>query len=152
MSYIDELNQIVNERDAIYEKIAFLSGLPSLSFRILYIMRSNSDKSFIQSEIADEYSYSRKSVNSALLVLKNKNYIELVSKKGAGNKKTLSFTREGEEFASKWVDPLIHADDNSFLRFTKEEQENMLFLERKLLILFKEELNKIGFKVGKQNE
>lgn len=152
MSYVDELNQIINERDAIYEKIALLSGLPSLSYRILYIMRVNKNKSFLQSEIADEYSFSRKSINSAVLVLKNKNYITLILEKGKGNRKFLSFTNDGEEFAKKWLDPYIQADDNSFYKLSKNEQENLIFLEKKLLNLFKDELKNIGFEVKRNDK
>lgn len=148
MARIDELNQTYNERDAIYDRISLLSGLSDLSFRILYYIRIVKDKEWLQSEIADTYFKSRKSVNSSVEKLTKEGIIMLSSNPGKGNRKTLVLTAKGKEFCKRWIDPIINADNQSFLRLSPEEQDIYLKLEKKALRLFKEELDKTGLPEG----
>lgn len=150
MARIDELNQIYNERDAIYDRISLLSGLSDLSFRILYYIRIVKDKEWLQSEIADTYFISRKSVNSSVEKLVKEGIITLSSNPGKGNRKTLVLTTKGMEFCKRWVDSIINADNQSFLRLSPEEQDIYLKLEKKAPRLFKEELDKTGLPEGKK--
>lgn len=151
MTRIDEMNQLFNEREAIYDKISLQSGLSDLSFRILYYIRIESSREWLQSEIADTYFLSRKSVNSAIDKLTQEGYILLSSNPGKGNRKTVSLTKHGNEFCSKWIDPIIKADNQSFLRLDVAEQDIYLKLERKALALFKEEILKAGLPEGKKS-
>lgn len=152
MSNIDERFSLINERDSIYDKWAIRSGLSSLAFRILYIRRTHPGKEYLQSELADAYYLSRKSVNSAALFLLGEGLIELHSVKGTGNRKQLVFSEKGIGFAEKWVDPIISADNESFLRLNEQEQKEVVALERKQLEFFKEELQKSTVYKEKNND
>lgn len=143
MTAIDELNMLYKEREAIYNRFSLLSGLPELSFRILYYMRINPETHWLQAQLADRYSLSRKSINSAVSRLANDGYLVLKNIPGNGNRKYMFFTEKGEEFCQKWIDSMIQADDNSFLQLSEEEQKALVILERKTLANFKEAVNKI---------
>lgn len=142
MTRIDELNQLYNERESLYDRISSASGLSDLAFRLLYYVRMSPDKEWLQSELADTYFFSRKSVNSALDKLTKKGFVELRSNPGKGNRKTVAITEEGEAFCREWVDPAIEADNQSYLRLSEEEQVAYLKLESKALEFLKEELSK----------
>ena len=139
MTRIDEMNQLFNERDAIYDRISLQSGLSDLAFRILYYIRIEKNREWLQSEIADTYFLSRKSVNSAVEKLTKEGYVLLSSNPGKGNRKTMRLTEQGTEFCKRWIDPIIEADNQSFLKLDVQEQDIYLKLERKALALFKEE-------------
>lgn len=152
MARIDELNQTYNERDAIYDRISLLSGLSDLSFRILYYIRIVKDKEWLQSEIADTYFKSRKSVNSSVEKLTKEGIIMLSANPGKGNRKTLVLTAKGKEFCKRWIDPIINADNQSFLRLSPEEQDIYLKLEKRHFACSRKNLTRPDCRKGRKNE
>ena len=137
MNLIETINQIVNERDSIFDHIALCSGVSELAYMILYIIETEKDKNWIQSDLADSFFFSRKSVNSAVSKLSNEGLIYLDSSTYNGNKKVLKLTDKGKEFSAKWIVPVIKASDESFLALNEEELRLMIELERKQLDAFK---------------
>lgn len=137
MNLIETINQIVNERDSIFDHIALCSGVSELAYMILYIIETEKDKNWIQSDLADSFFFSRKSVNSAVSKLSNEGLIYLDSSTYNGNKKVLKLTDKGKEFSAKWIVPVIKASDESFLALNEEELRLMIELERKQLNAFK---------------
>ena len=150
---LDEINQIINEREAIFQKIALLSGISELAYRVLYIIRLDSEKEWIQSDLSDSYFFSRKSVNSAISKLIDLNFVYLDSKKYSGNKKVIQITKDGDKFARIYIDPIIEADSSSFLDMKEEDQNKMVELEKIQLELFKEKIKKLKIiSFGGKNE
>lgn len=150
---LDEINQIINEREAIFQKFALSSGISELAYRILYIIRLDSDKEWIQSDLSDSYFFSRKSVNSAISKLIDLNFVYLDSKKYSGNKKVIRITKDGEKFVRIYIDPIIEADSSSFLDMKEEDQNKMVELEKIQLELFKEKIKKLKIiSFGGKNE
>lgn len=137
MNLIETINQIVNERDSIFDHIALCSGVSELAYMILCIIETEKDKNWIQSDLADSFFFSRKSVNSAVSKLSNEGLIYLDSSTYNGNKKVLKLTDKGKEFSAKWIVPVIKASDESFLALNEEELRLMIELERKQLDAFK---------------
>ena len=58
MNLIETINQIVNERDSIFDHIALCSGVSELAYMILYIIETEKDKNWIQSDLADSFFFS----------------------------------------------------------------------------------------------
>lgn len=140
MNLIETINQIVNERDSIFDHIALCSGVSELAYMILYIIETEKGKNWIQSDLADSFFFSRKSVNSAVSKLCDEGLIYLDSSTFNGNKKVLKLTDSGKEFCTKWIAPVIKANDESFLALSEEELRLMIELERKQLKAFKEKI------------
>lgn len=140
MNLIETINQIVNERDSIFDHIALCSGVSELAYMILYIIETEKDKNWIQSDLADSFFFSRKSVNSAVSKLSDEGLIYLDSSTYNGNKKVLKLTDKGKEFYAKWIAPVIKASDESFLALSEEELRLMIELERKQLDAFKKKI------------
>lgn len=90
MNLIETINQIVNERDSIFEHIALCSGVSELAYMILYIIETEKDRNWIQSDLADSFFFSRKSVNSAVSKLSDEGLIYLDSLPITGIRKYLS--------------------------------------------------------------
>lgn len=140
MNLIETINQIVNERDSIFDHIALCSGVSELAYMILYIIETEKNKNWIQSDLADSFFFSRKSVNSAVSKLNDEGLIYLDSSTYNGNKKVLKLTDKGKEFCAKWIAPVIKASNESFLALSEEELRLMIELERKQLDAFKKKI------------
>lgn len=140
MNQIETINQIANERDSIFEHVALCSGMSELAYMILYILESEKEKSWIQSDLADTFFFSRKSVNSAVSKLVLQGYLTLDSLAYNGNKKVLKLTNKGDDFCKKWIDPVIKANDESLLELSEEELRLMIELEKKQLKIFKKKI------------
>lgn len=140
MNQIDELNQILKERDSIYNVIANQSGLSQTSFHVLYFVRSESGEK-TQAQIADDFFYPRQSVNSACSKLVKEGLIELVIQKTKGHHKIVKLTEKGEEFCKKWVDLIIKADTECFNNLSKKERLIFLSLYHKQMDCFKSIIN-----------
>lgn len=141
MDLLDKLNQLYNERESIYEKIAKKSKLSHTSFMLLYFIRMEKMEK-TQSQIADDFFYPRQSINSAIIKLVNDELVILTTKKERGHHKLISLTEKGESFCRKWIDPIIEADSKSYCSLSIEEQELYLNLYESQLESFKDIIEK----------
>lgn len=94
------------EIDEVYHMLALKFGLSDSAMWILCTMRE-ANRELTQSEIAQEMSMSRQTVNSAIKNLEKQGYLQLEAVSGDRRNKTLSFTEEGEAFAKKTVDRVL---------------------------------------------
>lgn len=139
MALLDKLNQLYNEREAVYDKIAKKSQLSRTSFMCLYFIRMEKDEK-TQAEIADDFFYPRQTINSAIQKLVNDNLVFLTIQKTKGHHKFVHLTEKGEEFCEKWIDPMIKADNESYLSLSTSDQEAFLRLYQSQLEVFKKSI------------
>ena len=81
-----------------------------------------------QARIAEEFSYSRQTVNSALKTLEARGLVELASSEGDRRAKVVSLTPEGRAFADEHIVPAIEAEDRAFGTLLPEERAEFLRL------------------------
>ena len=130
------------EIDDVYHMLALKFGLSDSAMWILCTMRE-ANRELTQSEIAQEMSMSRQTVNSAIKSLEKQGYLRLEAVSGDRRNKILSFTEEGETFVKRTVDRVLSLEHQVFENLEVEEQEKITQILRKYTRFMKEGAEKI---------
>ena len=130
------------EIDDVYHMLALKFGLSDSAMWILCTMRE-AKRELTQSEIAQEMSMSRQTVNSAIKNLEKQGYLRLEAVSGDRRNKILSFTEEGETFVKRTVDRVLSLEHQVFENLEVEEQEQITQILRKYTRLMREGAEKI---------
>ena len=130
------------EADDVYHTLALKFGLSDSAMWILCTMRET-NRELTQSEIAQEMSMSRQTVNSAIKNLEKQGYLRLEAVSGDRRNKILSFTEEGETFVKRTVDRVLSLEHQVFENLEVEEQEKITQILRKYTRFMREGAEKI---------
>lgn len=130
------------EVDDLYHMLALKFGLSDSAMWILCTMREV-NRELTQSEIAQEMSMSRQTVNSAIKNLEKQGYLQMVPVPGDRRNKTLSFTEKGEAFVKNTVDRMLDLEHQVFAKLEVKEQEQITEILRKYTRYMKEGAEKI---------
>ena len=136
--YILEYNQLLKECDNIYHDAAIRAGLSDCAFWILHALWE-ADHVFTQSEIGDNASMPRQTVNSALKKLEKDGYLVLEKIDGKMGK-SIRLTEAGERFAQTHIAPIAAAEERVCAQFTQQEQEEFLTTFRTLVNRLRKEI------------
>lgn len=130
------------EVDDLYHMLALKFSLSDSAMWILCTMRE-ANRELTQSEIAQEMSMSRQTINSAIKNLEKQGYLQLVPVPGDRRNKTLSFTEKGEAFVENTVDRMLDLEHQVFAKLEVKEQEQITEILRKYTRYMKEGAEKI---------
>ena len=130
------------EIDDVYHMLALKFGLSDSAMWILCTMRE-AKRELTQSEIAQEMSMSRQTVNSTIKNLEKQGYLRLEAVSGDRRNKILSFTEEGETFVKRTVDRVLSLEHQVFENLEVEEQEKITQILRKYTRFMREGAEKI---------
>ena len=130
------------EVDDLYHMLALKFNLSDSAMWILCTMRE-ANRELTQSEIAQEMSMSRQTVNSAIKNLVKQGYLRLEAVSGDRRNKILSFTEEGETFVKRTVDRVLSLEHQVFENLEVEEQEKITQILRKYTRFMREGAEKI---------
>lgn len=130
------------EVDDLYHMLALKFNLSDSAMWILCTMRE-ANRELTQSEIAQEMSMSRQTVNSAIKNLVKQGYLRLEAVSGDRRNKILSFTEEGETFVKRTVDRVLSLEHQVFENLEVEEQEQITQILRKYTRFMREGAEKI---------
>ena len=130
------------EIDDVYHMLALKFGLSDSAMWILCTMRE-ANRELTQSEIAQEMSMSRQTVNSTIKNLEKQGYLRLEVVSGDRRNKILSFTEEGETFVKRTVDRVLSLEHQVFENLEVEEQEQITQILRKYTRFMREGAEKI---------
>ena len=136
--YILAYNQLLKECDTIYHDAAVRAGLSDCAFWILHA-HQEADHPLTQSEIGDNASLPRQTVNSALKKLEKDGYLTLAKINGKMGK-SIHLTQAGEEFIQTHISPIAAAEERVCAQFTQQEQEAFLSTFRTLVDRLKAEI------------
>ena len=137
--YILAYNQLLKECDNIYHDAAVRAGLSDCAFWILYSLH-DADHTITQSEIGDNASMPRQTVNSALKKLEKDGYLTLEKVNGKMGK-AIHLTEQGTEFAETHIAPVAAAEERACISFTDVEKEVFLKTFRFLVDRLKAEIS-----------
>ena len=118
---------LYQKTDKVYYELARGCGLSETAYWILYAIEV-SGGSATQARIADEFSYSRQTVHSALKALEAKGLVALASAEGDRRAKTVLLTPAGRTFADERIVPAIEAEERAFATLTPDERAEFLRL------------------------
>ena len=136
--YIWAYNQLLKECDIIYHNAAMKANLSDCAFWIMYSLY-NADHTLTQSEIGDNASMPRQTVNSALKKLEKDGYLTLEKINGKMGK-SIHLTQLGEQFAAENIAPVVTAEEQACSLFSDNEKEAFLKTFRTLVDRLKEKI------------
>ena len=128
---INEYNQLHKACDQLYHSVAMRLGLSDCAFWILYIVQ-DTEGICKQSDICENVSTSRQTVNSALKKLEKDGYLTLKKIPGKMGK-AIELTETGEQFVQQNIIPVMEAEERACGDFSEEETERFMQLFRALV-------------------
>lgn len=140
--YIRSYNRLYTEETRVYQDFARCYGLSECALWILYAMHLER-RPLAQSELCSILLLSKQTVHSALQKLRNKGYLEFCQKSEGTRGKMLCLTEAGQHFLHRTIKPILHAEEQSFLKMDPEERQMLLKLLGKHQKLFREEADKL---------
>ena len=125
-----EIDILYRESDKLYYEFARGCGLSETAYWILYAVEV-SGGAVTQSEIADAYSYSRQTVNSALKSLEKQGILRLDPQPGSRKNKIVRLTSTGQQLVRETIVPVFLAEKRALESLEPEEQEQLLALTKR---------------------
>lgn len=122
---IREINQLTNENDLIYHKIARRYGLSDSVFWLLYII-FNSNEPSSQSALCEQWHYSKQTIQSAIAALVNRKLILLRKVEGSRNRKHIVLTKQGEAFCQRVICEVNAIEREAYSGLTDEQRARFL--------------------------
>lgn len=121
------LDVLYQKTDKIYYEFARGCGLSETAYWILYALEV-SGGSVTQSTIAEEFSYSKQTVNSSLKTLASRGLVEVTPAAPGSRAKLVTLTAAGRAFSDERIVPAIAAEDRAFRSLSPEERSEFLRL------------------------
>ena len=127
---LNQLNRMYKEMDDIYRRQAARFDLSDAAFWVLYTL-CREEAEISQNELCTMWFFPKQTVNSAINVLVKKEYVTLQQIPGTRNRKAVKLTDNGQKFCEQSIQPLIRAEDDSFIQMDAQERKIFLQLFRK---------------------
>lgn len=142
LSQLTEFNQTDKTIEAAYHEYAKHYGLSDCAFIILYLSWKSKEH-YTQTDLCDEWFYSRQTVNSSLKKLEKEGLIRLALLEGNRKSKQICLTPKGRALAEQIIRPVIDAELSSLKQLTPEERKMMVHLTKKYSSLLHSEIRAI---------
>lgn len=137
-----EIDVLYRESDKLYYEIARNCGLSETAYWILYALEV-SGGSVTQRQIAEHFSYSKQTVNSALKTLEARGLVALAPADEDRRSKLVSLTGAGRAFAEERIRPAIAAEDRAFTSLAPRERAELVRLVRAYAAAIDAELTRL---------
>lgn len=140
--YIEKIDRLQMEQDAIYHKFAQKNGLSDTAMWLLYMLNCN-NKTYTQQELSQTCFFPKQTVNSSINKLVKENLATLKVIPNSKNKKEVKLTEKGKILASQVTDPLVEAEHNAYGSITTDELQKFIEIFEKINKRLTEETTKI---------
>lgn len=131
-------DRIYNENTLLYHHLARACGLPDCAFWLLYTLRSE-EAPLTQTQLSEQLSLPKQTVNSALKKLVEAGYLRLEAADGNLKNKQVLVTEAGDAFLRRTVDRVFDMENAAVSHLSGEERAALLDLSQKLLDAFRTE-------------
>ena len=131
-------DRIYNENPLLYHRLARACGLPDCAFWLLYTLRSE-EAPLTQTQLSEQLSLPKQTVNSALKKLVEAGYLRLEAADGNLKNKQVLVTEAGDAFLRRTVDRVFDMENAAVSHLSGEERAALLDLSQKLLDAFRTE-------------
>lgn len=122
--------------DAVYDDFAKASGVTSPTLLwILYALNDGNEHT--QREICTDWALPKSTVNTVMMELKQKGFVELVPIKGKRREMTVLLTESGKAYADELLEPIYKKEAEVFMELCAEDKQITRLLERMVELLRK---------------
>lgn len=139
---VRDIDAIYRETDRLYYEFARGCGLSTTAFWSL-VSAVVGGGSTTQAHVANEYSFSRQTVNSAIKNLEAKGLVSIAVEAGDRRSKTVSLTEAGQAFCEEHVRPAVDAERRAFDSLGLAERREFVRLVRAYADAIDAELGKL---------
>lgn len=140
---VGDIDVIYRETDRLYHLVARGCGLSDAAYWTL-VKVAASGGSCTQADVADEYAYTRQTVNSAVKFLLGKGYVRLAYKEGSRRNKAIMLTPEGGTFCEENIYPALEAESRAFESLTPQDRAEFVRLVHAYAAAIERELGQLG--------
>lgn len=144
-----EMTQMYKWEDDLYHRYGVFFGLSDPAVWVLYGLYENAQRVTTQNELGSTWFYPKQTVNYTVNTLVKNGWVRLEQLPVARNSKAVLLTQEGKRICEEKILPLMRAEENSLLRMSEDEREQLLHLTRRQIAYFEEEIKSI---TGEKNE
>lgn len=138
-----ELTQLYKCEDDLYHRYGVFFGLSDPMVWVLYGLYEDTEEVLTQNDLVSTWFYPKQTVNYTVNALVKNGWVELKQLPVARNNKAVLLTEEGKRICKEKILPLMQAEEKSLSRMTDEEREMLLYLFKKQLTYFEEEITNI---------
>ncbi len=136
-----EINQLSSELDGIYSDIAQSYGISDSIFWILSVLY-DAEAAVSQTDLCNNWYYSKQTVNSAVASMVKKGWIELRVVPGTRNRKNIVLTEAGQNFCAKIMGETMEIEQATYSKFAEEERNIFIGMFKRLNRYMREEYEK----------
>lgn len=141
---VKDLDMLYKETDKLYARIARGCGLSDCAYWVMYAIEVAGGKA-TQRELAEQLSYSKQTVNSAVRTLEVRGLVELAFAPGSKRSKDVSFTEDGVAFVRERIAPAMDIERQAFASLEPAERVELVRLAMKYARAVDDELARSGF-------
>lgn len=131
--YFELFGKALYHIDAIYAEFAKESGIPPTLIWILYAL--NDGRTHTQKDICYDWSLPKSTVNTLIMDLKRKGYVDLIKVKGMRRDMEIVLTKKGQDFADIVLTDIYKKENEVFTKLdfnTEVFIDNLLKMEKYL--------------------
>lgn len=141
--YLMNIGRQEKQFDALYRNAGAFFGLPDCAMWILYFL-SSSEQELSQQDLTEKMMFPKQTINSAVTGLTKKGLIELSMIPGTRNRKKISLTAIGKEFAEKTVVRMYKAECRAVEQMGFERMTTYMELYHDFFTCLQHEFQKDG--------
>ena len=130
--YLSEMNALEKRFGALYRQASLQFGLSECAMWVLYFLIS-SDEPLTQYELGNQLMFPKQTINSAVISLAQKGYLELRTVPEKRSTKQIVLLPEGEQLALNTVKKMRTAEERAVKALGQEKIEQFIALHDEFL-------------------
>lgn len=140
--YINKIEQLRKEQDAIYHNVATGYNLSDTAMWVLYMV-SVSEKPCTQQDLCQQCYVAKQTINTAVTGLLRNEIVVLEPIPGTRNQKNIVLTKKGRELANRTIQKLCEAEQTAYGKISAEDLDRYLEITEKITNYLREETEKL---------
>jgi DNA-binding MarR family transcriptional regulator len=145
--YLSAMNAQEKRFGALYRQAAATFGLSECAMWVLYFLIS-SDEPLTQQELTERMMFPKQTINSAVMSLAQKDYLELRTVPEKRSTKQVVLSPEGEELALNTVKKMRTAEERAVKALGQEKIEQFIALHDEFLEQICTELERMNISIN----
>lgn len=141
-NYINKIEQLNKEQDAIYHNVAVRYNLSDMVMWVLYIVWV-SEKPCTQQDLCKQCYVAKQTINTAVTGLVRNEIVVLEPISGTRNQKNIILTKKGRDLAEQTIQRLYEAEKKAYGKISEEELNKYLEITEKITTYLREETDKL---------
>lgn len=137
-NYLAKINQQQKQLDSLYRTASASLGISDCAMWIIYLLLTLEGQ-ITQQDMREYMLFPKQTINSAVSSLCQKGYAELHPLAGAKNKKAVSLTVAGKQFAKGSVERIILAEKRAILKMSDDKMKQLIALNEEYACLLEKE-------------